>query len=253
MFLLSSCLTNKRFALLQKNDVNKYDWKSDSVYRHYTIPLFEYHLQPADLIYVKFESQTDKAFDFFTSGVAGAQNQGNIVQNALINGELVDPEGNVEFPVLGKVKVAGFTVFQLQEKLREMAGKYLDSPIVKVRLLNLRITLLGEVNRENTVTLSNSRITMLEAVAQGGGFSDIADRENVKLIRQKGDTVEIVYLNFLKEDFINSPYYYMHQNDILVVPPLKQRAIRKYGGQNLGIFLSLISIGLVLYTTTKFK
>jgi polysaccharide export outer membrane protein len=249
-FVLSSCLTNRKFSLLQKNDVNKDDFKTDSVYRHYTIPLFEYHLQPSDLITVRFESNTEKEFDFF-SRTAGQSGNINVAQSPLVAGDLIDPDGNIEFPVLGKVTVGGLTIFQVQEKLKKLASQYLDSPIVKVRLLNLRVTMLGEVNRESTTTFSNNRVTMLEAIAQGGGFTDIADRENIKLVRQKGDTVEVLYLNFLKEDFINSPYYYVHQNDILIVPPLRQRPYRKYAGQNLGLFVSVISL-IILAVSIKF-
>jgi polysaccharide biosynthesis/export protein len=249
---LSSCLTNKKFALLQKDDVNKDKFKTDSVYRHYTIPLFEYHIQPADIVSVRFESNTDKEFDFFSRSTSGA-GAVNVAQSPLLGGDLVDPDGNIEFPVLGKVNIGGLTIFQVQEKLKKLASQYLDSPIVKVRLLNLRVTMLGEANREGTTTFPNNRVTMLEAIAQGGGFSDVADRENVKLIRQKGDTVEVLYLNFLKEDFINSPYYYVHQNDILVIPPLKQRPLRKYAGNNLGLVVSVISLILLTLSLSNNK
>src|SRR6267378_430846 len=113
----------------------------DTVVRTYALDTFNYKIQSNDILSVKFESLTPKEFDFFSLGAAPGGNIG--IQNALLFGELVTEQGEIPFPVVGKVKVAGLNIFEVQEKLQEVANKYIESPLVKVRLLNYRINILG--------------------------------------------------------------------------------------------------------------
>ncbi len=242
---LSSCVTNKKFVYLQKDDVNPSPSQLpiDSVVRTYQVKPYDYLIQTNDLISVKFESLSPPEYDFLSSQLQQQQNA--TPGNALLIGELVDENGEIPYPVVGKVKVAGMTVFQMQDKLQQIAKGYLDSPVVKVRLLNYRITMLGEVNKEGTITFANNRVTMLEAIGQAGGLTDLADKKNMKLIRQINGKTEVAYINLLDEDFINSPYYYVHQNDVLITGALKQRSYRKYFGQNLSLVISSLSLLLI--------
>lgn len=250
VLVFGSCVTNKKFQLMQKNDVNKQNIPPDSVFRKYSIEPFDYKIQTNDILSVRFESLTPKEYDFLSKG-ADPNAANPFVGGALLLGDLVDENGEMPFPVVGKVKVAGMTIFEVQEHLQKIANQYLESPLVKVRLLNYRFTLLGEVNREGVVTLNNNRVTMLEAIGQAGGLTDLADKTSVKLIRQKGNKTEVVYLNVLDENFIQSPYYYVYQNDILLVPALRQRPYRKYFSQNISIVISSLSLLLIVLNYTK--
>lgn len=249
--LLSSCVTNKKFTLLQKDDVNVQHLPTDSVLRQYQPIPYEYHLQPEDIIHIRFESLTTADYDFLSQNTNVNQNINLQQGSALLIGELIDHNGEIPIPFIGKVKLSDLTVFQAQDKLQSIAEQYLEKPVVKVRLINFRFTILGEVNREGTITVSNNRITMLEALGLSGGMTDLADKANVKLIRQIQGKTEVQYLNLLQEDFISSPFYYVHQNDILVVPPLKQRPYRKYFGQNVSLVLSFVTLGLLIVNLTR--
>jgi len=245
---LTSCVPNRKVTLLQKGDIAQADLPTDSVVRTYQPDSFTYRIQPNDILYVRFESITDEKYDFLSDRTVA---QGGMNVNPLMVGELVDHNGEIPFPVLGKVKVSGLTVFEIQEKLQALANQYLDSPVVKVRLINFRITVLGEVAKEGTVVLSNHQVTMLEAIAQAGGLGELADRSNIKLLRQRDGKTEVIYLDLLDEDFVNSPYYYANQNDVLIVPALKQRPFRKYFGPNLALVVSSLSLLLLAFNLTK--
>jgi len=245
LLVLSGCVPNRKYVLMQKDDVNVKALPSDSVVREHAYINFDYKIQPQDILSIRFESLTPKEYDFFSSNSNADQQNGMLQQGglgALLIGELVDQEGNVPFPVVGKVKVSGLNVFEAQDKLQAMANQYLDNPVVKVRLINFRITILGEVRKEGSIVLGNNRVSMLEALGLAGGLSDLADRHNVKLIRDINGKTEVQYINLLDEDFISSPYYYVHQNDILVVPALRQRPYRNYFGQNLALFVSTLTL-----------
>lgn len=251
LLVFSSCVFNKKYVYLQKNDVNKKGLPHDSVVRLYSVDTFQYRMQPNDIVSVRFESLTPKDFDFLNSTQPMQMGNISIRDNALLIGELVDEAGFIYYPVVGKVKVVGLTTFELQEKLQMMAAQYLESPVVKVRLLNYRITVLGEVNKEGTITLMNNRVTLLEAIGLSGGFTDLSEKKNVKLIRQIGTEISVVYINLLDENFINSPYFYVYQNDVIIVPALKQRPYHKYFGQNLALVVSALSLFVLTLNLIK--
>jgi polysaccharide export outer membrane protein len=208
--------------------------------------MYEYRIQPEDNISVQFESLTPEEYDIFNRNQQN--NQMLSIGNAILIGELVDPMGEISFPEVGKVKVAGLTVYEIQEKLQALANEYLESPVVKVRLINFRFTILGEAKQEGTIILPNNRISYIEAIGLAGGLTDLADKKNIKLIRQVGGKAEVRYINLLDEDFVNSPEYFVYQNDILIVPALRQRPYQTYFGRNLSLFISSVSLLLITIT-----
>ena len=254
--LSNACVVNKKYQYLQNDDVNvrKDAIEKDSVLRSYNLSDFEYKLQPEDILSVRFYSLTPEEYDFFSIKNGGNNNNYNQFQNgasALVNGYLVDENGDIEFPVVGRVNVSGQTVFDAQNEILKVARQYLKNPIVEVRLLNFRFTLLGEVKVEGTYSSLNNRITMIEALGLGGGLTDLGDKSNIKIIRQGKGKAEVYYLNLLDEGFINSPYYYVNQNDIIIVPPLKQRPYQVYFGKNLALVISSVSLLILVLNLIK--
>ena len=244
--LITSCVTNKKFVMLQNDDLHRTDLPIDSTVRKYDPIDYDYKLQPEDIVSVRFESLTPKEYDFLNQNQMAQGGAMNLAQgNALLIGELINQQGEIPLPILGNVKLSGLTVFEAQDKLQSLANQYLDQAVVKVRLLNFRFTVLGEVNQEGTISVNNNRATMLEAIGLAGGMTDLADKSNIKLIRQNNGITTVQYINLLDESFIGSPFYYVNQNDVLLVSSLKQRPYRKYFSQNLSLFISTVSLVLV--------
>ncbi len=175
---LSGCVTNKKVLFLQKEgDLKKKNQGNDTTKRGYDLINFNYKVQTHDIISVRYQSLTTKEFDF-TQQNQQNNNTGSVgsVGGALLIGELVDDKGEIPVPVVGRVKVSGLSVFQIQDTLQQLANRYLEGPIVKVRLLNYRSTILGEVNKEGSVTYGNNRVSLMEAIGLAGGLTDLADR-----------------------------------------------------------------------------
>lgn len=251
--LLGSCVSNKKVTLLQNNDLHVAGIPKDTLLRTYDVEPVAYKIQPEDLISIRVESLTPEEFDVFNrpgSSNSNASMSGGQA-NMLIIGELVDSEGNIPFLLSGKVKVSGLTVFQIQDTLQSIANQFLKMPVVKARLVNYRFTILGEVNKEGTVQVQNNRVSFIEALGLSGGMTELADRSNIKLIRQIGGKADVYYVNLLQEDFFNSPLYYIQPNDVIIVPPLRQRPFRRYFGQNFTIALSAVSAVLLIINLSR--
>src|SRR5688500_11107038 len=117
VFLLSSCVSNRKYMLMQKDDVNKSDLPKDTVLRSYDPVSFEYRIQPEDILSVRFESLTSKDFDFLNQNLVAQQGLSLMQNSPLLVGELVDQNGEIPFPFLGKIKVSGLTIFEIQDTL----------------------------------------------------------------------------------------------------------------------------------------
>jgi len=249
LLVFNACVPAKKLVYLQKEDElkKKKDIPTDTILRSHALDIREYRIQPLDVISVSFETLSDEsdAFDFLSKL---AVQQGRSGASAAATGIVINTEGFIEFAVLGNIKVSGLTIFEAQDTIKAVASKFIPDVIVRVRMLNFRFTVLGQVNGEKTVVSSTTRLTMMEAIGQAGGLGELADRSRVKVVRQNGDKAEIFYVNLLEEDYVESPYYYVQQNDVIIVPPLKQRTFRSYFTSNLAIITTTISFVLLIYT-----
>jgi polysaccharide export outer membrane protein len=255
--LFSSCVPNRKIVYLQKDDLkNRKEIPRDTILRTHPLKIQEYRIQPLDNLMINFEtlSKEQDSFDFLSKLSTNRGNSGGGGANsnaAALNGILVNTSGEIEYPVLGKFQVGGLTLFQAQDSIRARALNYIPDVVVRVRMLNFRFTVLGEVNGESTVVSQNTRITFSEAIGLAGGLTELADRSLIKVLRQNGSQTDIFYVNLLDEQYTESPFYFVQQNDVIVVPPLKQRTFKRYFTSNLALITSTISFVLFFVTLSK--
>lgn len=158
---------------------------------------------------------------------------------------LVDENGTIDFPVLGKVKVAGLTRLQLKEVIKNKLTVYIKDPIVNVRLKNFKITVLGEVNNPGSFVIPNERITIIEAIGMAGDLTITGKRGNIVVIRESDGVNTYHRVDMTSKNIFDSPVYFLAQNDVLYVEPNETKIKSSKGDNNtLGIIISLIGVSL---------
>jgi len=199
------------------------------------------------LIIVVNALDPEAARPFNMTSVAVAQDVRFATGRETMQTYIVDPDGNVDFPVLGKIKLAGLNRHQANNHIEELLQDYIKDPIVNIRTVNYKITVLGEVNRPGTYTTVNERITILEALSLAGDLTIYGQRENVLVIQDYDGKKTYTRVNLKTNELFTSPVYYLSQNDIVYVEPNKTQAKQSSIGASTGVILS--SIGLIISMT----
>ncbi|WP_242928858.1 polysaccharide biosynthesis/export family protein [Pontibacter vulgaris] len=203
-------------------------------------------IQPDDLLSISVSSLSSDANVLFNKGVITPVNSTNSSVNNQRYGEegyLVDKNGFIEFPVLGKVKIGGLTKQEAKDKIVSELQNYLKRPTATIRFINFRVTVVGEVNKPATFTIPSEKINILEALGMAGDMTQFGKRDNVMIIREEGGVRKMARLNLNTTEAMNSPYFYLHQNDVIYVEPNKARVSQST------VDTRFISLGLAAIST----
>lgn len=232
----------------------------DSVYlRHDKIlemieqkqPLFEYRIRPKDELTITVSTTTPEASAPFYRKIGQTREQANMNQgmnNAKLLDYLVDNKGCIDFPVLGMIPVSGLSTRECESVIRQKLQAYLNEvPNVTVRVSNFKVSVLGEVGRPGTFTVSDERITIFQALAQAGDMTLFSDRDDVQLIREDSlGRRNVVHLDLTESDIALSPYYYLQQNDVVYVKPTKARVRSNTLNSNSSVWISMLSLAATI-------
>jgi polysaccharide export outer membrane protein len=262
-YVFSSCVNAKKTIYF--NNIQ------DTVLSHQLMNL-EPVIRKSDLLLISVSSLNPEASMVFNSpnfvnaagggggGTGGVTPAGSAApvnpvssSSSLLNGYLVNTDGEVKFPVIGNIKAEGLTKKQLEDQItRELVSrKLLIDPIVTIRFMNFRVTVIGEVARPSTINVTNERISILEALGLAGDLTIYGKRENVLLIREEGTDKIIHRMDLTSKDVLSSPYYYLKTNDIVYVEPNNARiASTSRTQQLLPIVLSALSFIAIIVTYT---
>jgi len=154
---------------------------------------------------------------------------------------LVDFDGTINFPALGRIKVQGLTNKEITSKLTHLLADYIKNPIVNVRIINFKVSVLGEVKNPGSYNVKSERISIFDAIAMAGDLTIVGKRGNVKLLREQNGIRKFVTLDLTDERIVNSPYFYLVQNDVIYVAPNKTKINTSAQSASAGIIISSIS------------
>lgn len=256
VLFFASCAEVKNISYFQKLEPTAASAKQRNVYANY-----EARIKINDFLtitVVSSEPEASKMYNLVMPQVANASTMTNLQSEPSLQNYLVDIEGNINFPVFGKMHVAGLTrnevTTMIQNKLSTAFTK--EIPIVTVRFTNYAVNILGEVQRPGKFETNSDRMTIFEGLAMAGDLTIYGKRENVKVLRDKVDgTREYITVNLNDKNIIYSPAYYLEQNDVVYVEPNKSMsrsskygAAEQFGISSLSILLTLTSL---IYTVVR--
>lgn len=227
----TSCITSKEIIYFQDEAVvenNQVNLNSDIIYK------------PNDLLFISVGGDKDAVAPFNLPAISYSSS------SVAANGELkmptylIDTNGNIEYPVLGSIKLGGLTREQATMFLKNKVGEYVKDPIINIRLTNFTIMVLGEVNNPGTFIVEDERISLTEALGMAGDLSIFGKRDNVLLIREHDGKKTFTKFDLTSVNVVNSPHYYLEQNDVLYIEPNQAKVRSASFNPNNGIIISAI-------------
>lgn len=239
-FFIFSCSTRKEIVYFQD---------AESLEGYENIMDYEPVIEENDVLRINVSSMNEEVvrpFQNTGSQQGGGAGGGGGGQNLSLTGYLVDPEGNIQFPVLGAVEVAGKTRSEIQSDIQDQVREYVTDAVVDVRIVNFRVTVLGETGA-GRVNVTDGRITIPELLAESGDIAYTGQRENILVIREVNGVKSVGRVDMTQADVFKNPYYYLKQNDVVYVEPTYKQVksaglITNYGG-----IFSLITSAISLY------
>lgn len=219
LLLAASCSTQRKYAYLDDAPRNE----EMAITNNYSSLLM-----PGDQLYIHVDSKSPQSTEPFNEETNRAKVRANVVTGQIkqeIHGYIVSEEGDIIFPILGRIHASDKTIDQLASYIegRLVAGRYVRDPQVTVRLMNFRVTVIGEVVEPKQIHVEGTRLTIFEALAMCGDVTMDGLRDCVTIIRMHEDETTVDTIDLTSREVLNSPYYYLHQNDIVYVEPTPKK------------------------------
>ena len=245
IMLLSACVQYRELVNFQEDDPS-------AIPIEVIDNISELRIQAHDILKIDVSSLNPEAVrPFKTVEEAASQQASPDKERLLLQGYEVDSVGSINFPLLGRIDMAGYTLSEATKLLEERVRIYVKDAVVNIRLLNFRFSVLGEVNNPGIISTYNSRVTFLDALGMAGDLTSYASRDNILMIREIGGERTFTRLSLQTADIFTSEYYYIKQNDVIYVEPIKVKTatvadpVNRYISYSSGI---LAIIALIIST-----
>lgn len=240
------------FSCASRNDVVYYqninDIQDTSSFANYEIKI-----QPDDLLSIIVSAEDDEIaapFNLKSVGLQSSQKLDTPTGQQTLQLYLVNSKGFIEFPILGSLKVSGLSRSELLKMLRDKISVYIKNPIVNLRVANFKVAVQGEVMAPGVYPVNSERITLIEAISMAKDLTIYGKRDNILIIRELNGVKTYNRVDITKANFINSPFYYLAQNDVVYVEPNKTKINNSKIGADTNLLVSAVSILLTLITLT---
>lgn len=233
IFLLGSCATKKQIHYFQDaEDLNQSDINIQ----------FEPIIEANDILHISISSIDNDVVKPFQR-MTDVENNMNS-NNPGLQGYLVNSSGMIRFPVLGDVKVIGKTRAEIEKDLKARLSEYVTDVVVDVRIMNFKVTVLGEVNNPGVYSVKDERVTLPEAIGLAGDFTQDGNRNEIVVIREEDGKRKVEKIDFTQTNFFNSPFYFLKQNDVVYIEP-SLKGVKKSGFlPDIPALLSLVTVVL---------
>jgi polysaccharide export outer membrane protein len=232
LFLLTACVHSRNIVYFHDLE------DTTGVHVQDSIRNFQALIEPGDILDIYVNSLNPQASAIFNLGNSAqspsvAQGSGSgqgaalntDATSGLIRGYKVEQDGTIDFPVLGKMTVAGLTTTTLRDSLKMRLNDYLKVPVVDVRFLNYKITVLGEVAKPATYVISSGKSTIMDLLGMAGDLTIYGRRDNIMVIREQGGKRTFARLDLTSSKVFDSPYYFLKQNDVVYVEPTRAKVV----------------------------
>ena len=232
LFTFSSCITNRDLEYIRSSKEIK-NAKANKQ---------DYRLQMGDLISIQINTTTEQQHDFFNK--ENLANSQLMMQNPYLYGYIIKEDGNLDLPSFGKVRAEGFTLQELENVIRKIAESYFESPIVKLNIINFKISILGEVNNPGTFKIIDPEVNILYALSLSGDMTQFGNRRKVKVIRNENELNRVFYVDLTKKGVLNNSDFMLQPHDIIYVAPLNKKF---YAFNNITNVVSMALSAVTLY------
>lgn len=257
--LLTACSSAENIAYMQQND------KQRKGIENIDSQSYEVRIKPKDLLsitVVSTEPEASRIYNLISPiPQSPTMEGGSLNSRPALQNYLVDIDGNINFPVLGEIHVKGMTKNELEEYiLKKLEPAFSNElPIVTIRIVNFSVNVLGELKSPGKYLTQNDKTTIFDALALANDMTIYGKRENVKVLREDAEGNKTFYtLDLTDKDIINSPAYFLEQNDVVYVEPNESRSnSSKYGAaesfriSSLSILISLATLGVTIFSVTR--
>lgn len=242
VFLCFSCANRKDVVYYQNIDGLPPKSASSS---------YEITIQPDDLLSIIVSAEDAEIaapFNLKSVAVQSPSRPDAVTGQQTMQLYLVDANGFIEFPILGRLKVSGLSRSAVLQLLQDKISVYIKKPIVNMRIVNFKVSVQGEVMAPGTFAVDSERITLIEALSKAKDLTIYGKRDNILIIREINGVASYNRVDLTKADFMHSPFYYLAQNDVVYVEPNKTKINGAKVGPNTGVLISITSILITLIT-----